>query len=63
VPPLPPPSPAAQLLAAAKETSNVARFDLLIERFPVRPEAREATPITARPWRRCLRINGEDFCP
>jgi len=48
VPPLPPPSPAAQLLAAAKETGNVALFDLLIERFPNSPEAREATPIIAR---------------
>jgi uncharacterized caspase-like protein len=48
VPPLPPPTPAAQLLAAAKETSNVALFDLLIERFPDSPEARESTPIIAR---------------
>jgi Caspase domain len=48
VPPLPPPTPAAQLLAAAKETRNVALFDLLIERFPESPEAREATPIIAR---------------
>jgi uncharacterized caspase-like protein len=47
-PPLPPPTPAAQLLAAAKETSNVALFELLIERFPDSPEAREAAPIIAR---------------
>jgi hypothetical protein len=39
VPPTPPPSPAAQLLAAANETSNVALFDLLLERFPDSPEA------------------------
>jgi Caspase domain len=48
VPPLPPPTPAAQLLAAAKETGNVALFDLLIERFPDSPEVKEATLIAAR---------------
>ncbi len=48
VPPLPPPTPAAQLLIAAKETGNVALFDLLIERFPASPEASEATPIVAK---------------
>ena len=39
VPPPPPPSQAAQLLAAAKETGNVALYDLLVERFPASPEA------------------------
>ncbi|WP_249140264.1 caspase family protein [Bradyrhizobium manausense] len=39
VPPPPPPSQAAQLLAAARETGNVALYDLLIERFPASPEA------------------------
>jgi hypothetical protein len=34
VPPAPPPSPAAHLLAAADETGNAALFDPLIERFP-----------------------------
>ena len=34
VPPAPPPSPAAHLLAAADETGNAALFDLPIERFP-----------------------------
>jgi uncharacterized caspase-like protein len=48
VPPLPPPSPAAQLFAAAKETSNAALFDLLIERFPDSAEAKEAGPIVAK---------------
>ncbi|WP_247561181.1 caspase family protein [Bradyrhizobium sp. 138] len=42
VPPPPPPSQAAQLLAAAKETGNVALYDLLIDRFPESPEAVEA---------------------
>jgi uncharacterized caspase-like protein len=42
VPPAPPPSPAAQLLAAAKETQNPALFDLLLERFADSPEAPEA---------------------
>jgi uncharacterized caspase-like protein len=45
VPPVPPPSPAAQLLSAARETSNVALYDLLIERFPASAEAAEARPI------------------
>jgi hypothetical protein len=48
VPPLPPPTPAAQLLAAAKETGNVALFDLLIERFPDSPDVKEATLISAK---------------
>ena len=39
VPPVPPPSPAAQLLTAANETGNLALFDLLIERFPDSTEA------------------------
>ena len=47
VPPKPAPSPAAQLLAAARETGNVALYDLLIERFPGSPEAVAATPIAA----------------
>ena len=34
VPPPPSPSPAAQLFAAAKETGNLALYDLLIDRFP-----------------------------
>jgi len=38
----PPPSQAAQLLGAAEETSNVALFDLLIERFPDSTEAATA---------------------
>ncbi len=42
VPPAPPPSPSAQLFAAAKETGNAALYDLLIERFPGSPEAAEA---------------------
>lgn len=42
VPPVPPPSPSAQLLAAARETGNPALYDLLIERFPASPEAAEA---------------------
>jgi Caspase domain len=48
VPPAPPPSPAAQLFAAAKENSNVALYDLLIERFPESPEAALAKPIAAK---------------
>jgi uncharacterized caspase-like protein len=47
VPPAPAPSPPEQLFAAAKETGNVALFDLLIERFPGSPEARAAQPIVA----------------
>jgi uncharacterized caspase-like protein len=48
VPPAPPPSPAAQLLAAAKETHNAALFDLLLERFPDSPEATEASEAVAK---------------
>ncbi len=48
VPPAPPPSPSAQLLAAAKETGNVALYDLLIERFPASSEAAEARSIAAK---------------
>ncbi|HEY4987041.1 MAG TPA: caspase family protein [Bradyrhizobium sp.] len=48
VPALPPPTAAAQLLAAAKETGNVALFDLLIERFPDSPEVKEATLISTK---------------
>ena len=47
VPPLPAPTPAAQLFAAARETGNVALYELLIERFPTSPEATEARPIIA----------------
>lgn len=46
IPPPPPPRPPEQLLAAAKETGNVALFDLLIDRFPESPEAAEARSIT-----------------
>lgn len=48
VPPAPAPSPSAQLFAAARETGNVALFDLLIERFPASPEATLAKPIAAK---------------
>ena len=48
VPPTPPPSPSAQLFAAAKETGNVALYDLLIERFPASSEAAEARSIAAK---------------
>lgn len=48
VPPAPPPSPSAQLLAAAKETGNVALYDLLIDRFPDSSEAAEARSIAAK---------------
>jgi uncharacterized caspase-like protein len=48
VPPAPPPSPAEQLFAAAKETGNVALYDLLIERFPASYEAAAARPIIAK---------------
>lgn len=47
VPPPPPPSQAAQLLAAARETGNVALYDLLIERFPASPEAAVARSAAA----------------
>jgi uncharacterized caspase-like protein len=49
VPPAPPPSPAAQLLAAARESANAALYDLLIERFPDAPEAKEARAAVAGP--------------
>jgi uncharacterized caspase-like protein len=42
VPPAPAPAPAEQLFAAAKETGNIALFDLLIDRFPGSPQAVEA---------------------
>lgn len=42
VPPTPPPSPAAQLLAAATETDNLALFELLVDRFPSSEEAARA---------------------
>jgi hypothetical protein len=45
VPPAPAPSPSVQLFAAAKETGNVALFDLLIDRFPGSPEAIAARPM------------------
>ena len=48
VPPPPVPTPAEQLLAAAKETGNVALYDLLIDRFPDSPEAAAARPIAAK---------------
>jgi hypothetical protein len=48
VPPAPAPAPSARLFAAAKETGNVALFDLLIERFPDSPEATLAKPMAAR---------------
>jgi uncharacterized caspase-like protein len=43
LPPTPAPSPAQQLLAAARETGNAALFELLAERFPSSPEALQAT--------------------
>lgn len=48
VPPAPPPSPAEQLFAAARETGNLALYDLLIERFPASPEAAAARNVVAR---------------
>jgi uncharacterized caspase-like protein len=45
VPPAPPPNPAEQLYAAAKETGNIALFDLLIGRFPDSAEAAAARPM------------------
>jgi len=48
VPPSPPPSPAAQLLAAANETGSAALFDLLIERFPDSSEAATAKAALAK---------------
>jgi uncharacterized caspase-like protein len=43
-----PPSPSAQLFAAAKETGNAALYDLLIERFPGSHEAAEARDVVAK---------------
>ncbi len=48
VPPALPPSPAGQLLAAAKETGNLALYELLIERFPDSVEAAEARAMAAK---------------
>jgi uncharacterized caspase-like protein len=48
VPPAPPPSQSAQLFAAAKETGNLALYDLLIERFPASAEAADARGIVAK---------------
>lgn len=48
VPPAPPPSQSEQLLAAARETGNLALYDLLIERFPSSAEAAEARGIVAK---------------
>jgi uncharacterized caspase-like protein len=47
LPPAPPPSPAAQLLAAARETANAALYELLIARFPGEPEAADARAAVA----------------
>ncbi len=44
VPPAPAPTPAQQLLAAARETGKLALYDLLIDRFPDSREADEARP-------------------
>jgi hypothetical protein len=46
VPPKPVPAPAAQLLAAAKETGNLGLFDLLLEKFPDSAEASEARTLS-----------------
>jgi uncharacterized caspase-like protein len=48
VPPQPAPTPAEQLFAAAKETGNVALYDLLIERFPESHEAADARTTVAK---------------
>ena len=48
VPPPPVPTPAQQLLAAAKETGKLALYDLLIERFPDSREADEARSAAAK---------------
>jgi uncharacterized caspase-like protein len=48
VPPLPAPTPAQQLLAAAKETGKLALYDLLIERFPDSREAEQARTASAK---------------
>jgi uncharacterized caspase-like protein len=45
LPPAPPPTPAQQLLAAAKETGSRSLYALLAERFPDSPEAQEAAQI------------------
>jgi len=47
LPPLPAPTPAQQLFAAARETGNVGLYELLIERFPDSREAAEARPMLA----------------
>jgi uncharacterized caspase-like protein len=47
VPPPPVPTPEQQLFSAARETGDVALYDLLIERFPDSREAAEARPIAA----------------
>ena len=57
VPPPPPPSQAAQLLAAAKETGNVALYDLLSDRFPASPEAAIAQSAAAE-LRKGAAVNG-----
>ena len=48
VPPLPAPTPAEQLFVAAKETGNVALYELLIVRFPGSREADDARSIVAK---------------
>ncbi|WP_257169567.1 caspase family protein [Bradyrhizobium sp. SRS-191] len=48
VPPAPPPSPAAQLFAAATETDNPALFELLVDRFPGSEEAARARNVLAK---------------
>jgi uncharacterized caspase-like protein len=48
VPPAPAPGPSEQLFAAAKETGNLALYDLLIERFPDSAEAMAAKSVVAR---------------
>ncbi|WP_315722556.1 MULTISPECIES: caspase family protein [unclassified Bradyrhizobium] len=45
VQPAPPPSPSAQLLAAAIETDNLALFELLVDRFPGSEEAARARSV------------------
>nr|WP_244422931.1 caspase family protein [Bradyrhizobium sp. ORS 278] len=45
LPPAPPPSQSAQLLAAATETDNVALFELLVDRFPGSEEAAQARQV------------------
>lgn len=48
VPEAPQASQSAQLFAAARETGNPALYDLLIDRFPDSPEARDARSIVAQ---------------